>query len=278
MITYLSGYLSICSHFFFYFRSMVRPYISLAIRTVCFYFFFFSFRNRDYDRRIYHLVSSAEIKVSWEQLIDCGRWIICNRLPLNGVLWYPGGSMKSSRLHHNICCILYHWIPAIFLDCVLFCLRYPPVYVLHFQRQIAVLVHRHGDTQHTPHRLPYKKRGILYRIIVVVAVYPWNWPKCINFDFAFLFILVLGARTHVYRLCRVQRRIQKGFDVFEYYANNQWDFDNSNVLYLRTIINKTEKKLYSIEEKGKPHHLISLSHYPCQRCICSPLPSSPVCQ
>lgn len=109
-------------------------------RAICFYFFCSSlrraslfsfsvclFRNRDYDRRIYHLVSSAEIKVSWEQLIDCGRWIICNRLPLNGVLWYPGGSMKSSRLHHNICCILYHWIPAIILDCLLFCLRYPPV-------------------------------------------------------------------------------------------------------------------------------------------------------
>lgn len=53
-----------------------------------------------------------------------------------------------------------------------------------------------------------------------------------------------------YRLCRVQRRIQKGFDVFEYYANNQWDFDNSNVLYLRTVINKTEEKKYSIEDKG----------------------------
>lgn len=74
-------------------------------------------------------MSSAEIKVSWKELIDCGRWIICNKLPLNGVVWYPGGSMKSSRLHHNICCILFHWIPAILIDCLLFCLRYPPVWV-----------------------------------------------------------------------------------------------------------------------------------------------------
>ncbi|XP_031619645.1 putative fatty acyl-CoA reductase CG5065 [Contarinia nasturtii] len=133
--------------------------------------------NKDYDRRVYHLVSSAEIKVSWKELIDCGRWIICNKLPLNGVVWYPGGSMKSNRLHHNICCILFHWIPAILIDCLLFCLRYPPV------------------------------------------------------------------------LCRVQRRIQKGFDVFEYYANNQWDFDNSNVLYMRTIINEIEAKRYAIEDK-----------------------------
>lgn len=90
-------------------------------------FLTFTVLYRDYDRRVYHLTSSAEIKVSWEQLIDCGRWIICNRLPLNGVMWYPGGSMKSSRLHHNICCILYHWIPAVLIDCLLFLLRYPPV-------------------------------------------------------------------------------------------------------------------------------------------------------
>lgn len=116
--THIFHFLS-CNLFLFFCSSLRRA--SLFSFSVCL------FRNRDYDRRIYHLVSSAEIKVSWEQLIDCGRWIICNRLPLNGVLWYPGGSMKSSRLHHNICCILYHWIPAIILDCLLFCLRYPPV-------------------------------------------------------------------------------------------------------------------------------------------------------
>lgn len=84
---------------------------------------------RDFDRNIYHLTSSAEIKVSWEQVINIGRWVVCNRLPLNGVMWYPGGSMKSSRLHHNICSFLYHWVPAFLIDCLLFCIGYPPVYV-----------------------------------------------------------------------------------------------------------------------------------------------------
>lgn len=51
-------------------------------------------------------------------------------------------------------------------------------------------------------------------------------------------------------MCRVQRRIQKGFDVFEYYACNQWDFSNANVVYLRTIMNEIECKRYSIEDKG----------------------------
>lgn len=47
----------------------------------------------------------------------------------------------------------------------------------------------------------------------------------------------------------MQRRIQKGFDVFEYYANNQWDFDNANMVYTRKIMNDTEKKAFPIEDK-----------------------------
>ena len=47
-------------------------------------------------------------------------------------------------------------------------------------------------------------------------------------------------------MCRVQRRIQKGFEVFEYYANNQWDFVNSNVVKLRQKFNEKEKQLYQL--------------------------------
>lgn len=86
-----------------------------------------AFCFRDYERNIYHLTSSAEIKVSWEKVIEIGRWVIMNKMPLNGVMWYPGGSMKSSRLHHQICSVLYHWIPAILIDSLLFCIGYKPV-------------------------------------------------------------------------------------------------------------------------------------------------------
>lgn len=42
----------------------------------------------------------------------------------------------------------------------------------------------------------------------------------------------------------------KGFEVFEYYANNQWDFDNSNAIHLRTLVNPVEKKKYKIDAEG----------------------------
>ncbi|XP_037902545.1 putative fatty acyl-CoA reductase CG5065 [Hermetia illucens] len=132
--------------------------------------------TKNFDIRVRHLTSSNEIKVSWQEVIELGRWVIENRLPLNGVVWYPGGSMKSNRFVHYVCTILYHWIPAMLIDTLLWCLRYPPV------------------------------------------------------------------------LCRVHRRIQKGFEVFEYYANNQWDFDNSSVLELRRMMNDTERHKYIIEK------------------------------
>lgn len=47
-------------------------------------------------------------------------------------------------------------------------------------------------------------------------------------------------------MCRVHRRIQKGFEVFEYYANNQWDFVNTNITQIRDKLNPREKMLYQI--------------------------------
>uniref|UniRef100_T1PI92 Fatty acyl-CoA reductase n=1 Tax=Musca domestica TaxID=7370 RepID=T1PI92_MUSDO len=128
------------------------------------------------ENRVAHMTSSNEIKVTWSEIIEIGRWVIENRVPLNGVAWYPGGSMKSNYIHHWICLILFHWIPALLVDFLLVLLRYPPV------------------------------------------------------------------------LIRVQKRIQNGFSVFEYYANNVWNFDNQEAIKLRQIMNNRERMTYCIEK------------------------------
>jgi fatty acyl-CoA reductase len=48
-------------------------------------------------------------------------------------------------------------------------------------------------------------------------------------------------------LVRIQDRINKGFEVFEYYANNQWEFRNEHVHYLRRIMNEREKFDYKVD-------------------------------
>lgn len=38
--------------------------------------------------------------------------------------------------------------------------------------------------------------------------------------------------------------------MFEYYANNQWDFDNEESLRARNLLNPREKKLYKVDGDG----------------------------
>ncbi|XP_026739618.1 putative fatty acyl-CoA reductase CG5065 [Trichoplusia ni] len=135
-------------------------------------------KNGDTKSNIINFTSSAEIKVTWSEMIDAGREIIMNRVPLNGVVWYPGGSMKHSRLYHNICVFFFHWIPAFIIDTLLFCLGYKPV------------------------------------------------------------------------LVRVQKRITKGFEVFEYYTNNQWDFKSDIAQTVRQTLNPRERRDYKVDAVG----------------------------
>ncbi|XP_023955315.2 fatty acyl-CoA reductase 1 [Bicyclus anynana] len=135
-------------------------------------------KNGDTQHNVVNFTSSAEIKVTWSEMIEAGREIIMNRVPLNGVAWYPGGSMKHSRLYHNICALFFHWLPAIFVDTLLFCLGYKPV------------------------------------------------------------------------LMRVHRRISKGFEVFEYYTNNQWDFKSDIAQTYRNYLNPRERRDYKVDAIG----------------------------
>lgn len=45
----------------------------------------------------------------------------------------------------------------------------------------------------------------------------------------------------------MQNRINKGFEVFEYYANNQWEFRNEHVHLLRKVMNRRERFEYKID-------------------------------
>lgn len=100
------------------------------------------------------------------------------RLPFNGVFWFPGGGITTSKLRHNIAFFFHQWVPAVLVDILLVLLGYPPV------------------------------------------------------------------------LKRVQRRILKGYEVFEYYTNRQWDFDNEESLKSRKLLNSKEKTLYKVDGEG----------------------------
>lgn len=88
---------------------------------------FFSMFYSDHERNIFHLTSSQEWQVSWQEVIDIGKDIIVTEVPLNGVVWYPGGSMKKNKLLHQICVVLFHIIPAYILDFFIFLSGHKPL-------------------------------------------------------------------------------------------------------------------------------------------------------
>ncbi|KAH0807838.1 hypothetical protein GEV33_014942 [Tenebrio molitor] len=122
--------------------------------------------------------TSSEYNLSWEEIITTGKEVIYNHIPFNGVVWYPGGSIKKSKLVHNVCFYLLQLVPAIIIDTLLVILGYKP---------------------------------ILYQI---------------------------------------QRRIQKGSEVFEYYTTKAWNFSNLKIEDIRGRMNETEKKIYTIDGEG----------------------------
>lgn len=56
-----------------------------------------------------------------------GKHVVRNIVPFNGIVWYPGGSLQSSKLVHNICFYLFQLIPAILIDLLLVALGFKPV-------------------------------------------------------------------------------------------------------------------------------------------------------
>ncbi|XP_045465464.1 uncharacterized protein LOC123674585 [Harmonia axyridis] len=136
------------------------------------------FASLNANEKIYHVTSNQEVKISYDELIEKGKKMLETKIPFSGVAWYPGGSIKRSKLYNKLCFFLYQLIPAIIVDTILSIIGYEPV------------------------------------------------------------------------LMRVQRRIAKGCDVLEYYANNEWIFHNRNILENRKLLNPTERKKYKLDKDG----------------------------
>lgn len=54
----------------------------------------------------------------------------------------------------------------------------------------------------------------------------------------------------VSRLYQIQKRIQKGGEVFEYYTNKAWNFSNFRADEIRKVMNETERNVFKIDGEG----------------------------
>ncbi|XP_026474314.1 putative fatty acyl-CoA reductase CG5065 [Ctenocephalides felis] len=71
--------------------------------------------NRPSSIPVYNCTSGAVNPVTWGQLESEGHKSLL-RNPFSGVLWYPGGSFKRSRIYNSVCVTAFHTIPAYLID------------------------------------------------------------------------------------------------------------------------------------------------------------------
>jgi fatty acyl-CoA reductase len=66
---------------------------------------------------VYNCTSGSLNPIRWREIEDTGHELILQN-PFSDVLWYPGGSFKSSRVMNSICVMALHMLPAYIFDTV----------------------------------------------------------------------------------------------------------------------------------------------------------------
>lgn len=74
-----------------------------------------------------------------------------------------------------------------------------------------------------------------------------NSPEHYILSDSHLFALIVQI---INRLYQIQRRIQKGGKIYEFYTTKNWQFDNKYALICRKQLNDCEKLIYKIDGDG----------------------------
>ncbi|KAI5711058.1 hypothetical protein M8J76_010337 [Diaphorina citri] len=77
--------------------------------------------------RVINLTANKDFQITWYDIIENGKDIARNKVPLNNVLWYPGGAMTNSKLWFFISSFFFHTIPSYILDTLISLGGYEPV-------------------------------------------------------------------------------------------------------------------------------------------------------
>ncbi|GLH06164.1 Fatty acyl-CoA reductase [Gryllus bimaculatus] len=60
---------------------------------------------------VYNLTSGDMVRVTWGEVLEVGRKLVYEE-PFEGVVWYPDGDIRDSRLAHELIVFFFHVLPA----------------------------------------------------------------------------------------------------------------------------------------------------------------------
>lgn len=80
--------------------------------------------SRPKEMSVICINTHKEYQKTWGEALSKGRSIALAH-PFEAGLWYPNGSLTTNQLLHGFRLFFFQWIPAYFIDFLLFCLGKP---------------------------------------------------------------------------------------------------------------------------------------------------------
>ncbi|XP_034255924.1 putative fatty acyl-CoA reductase CG5065 isoform X2 [Thrips palmi] len=85
---------------------------------------------------VFNLTSGKWRQATWGEVLDHGRRA-GYMYPFEMILWYPDGNIRPSRLSHDVHAFFQHFLPAYFIDFMMFIFRQPR-FMVRIYKRIAV--------------------------------------------------------------------------------------------------------------------------------------------
>lgn len=79
---------------------------------------FFVCNERPAFLPVFNLTVHESQKQNWKWIMDKGRQY-AEKYPFEVGLWYPDGNMTNNKYYHWFCVIMFMWLPALLIDCLL---------------------------------------------------------------------------------------------------------------------------------------------------------------
>ncbi|XP_055643394.1 putative fatty acyl-CoA reductase CG5065 isoform X2 [Toxorhynchites rutilus septentrionalis] len=72
------------------------------------------------DIPVYNVTCRETKRTTWKEVLEIGK-ATAYEYPFEAGVWYPDGDITMNRIYHTMCVVLFHWIPAYFIDFLMFC-------------------------------------------------------------------------------------------------------------------------------------------------------------
>uniref|UniRef100_A0A1A9ZGT1 Fatty acyl-CoA reductase n=1 Tax=Glossina pallidipes TaxID=7398 RepID=A0A1A9ZGT1_GLOPL len=100
-------------------KSEIIPVDTAVNALVLLPFYFNKIEEKPAQMPVFNITIPEAKKRTWQWIMDKGK-NFGMEYPFEVGLWYPDGNITTNKFYHWICVILFMWLPAILIDCLLF--------------------------------------------------------------------------------------------------------------------------------------------------------------